>query len=167
MNTYGTDTFEHDGREFQVEFIPDDDSTPPQDRADGHGPVSDWTSRDKAAGERIIAEDSAGYCGSTRSRRFYDVQEAMKIARRDGWDAKPYGTGTKGQRAARAVESDFQFLRGWYHDDWHYVGVVVTARCPTCGEFCGPSESLWGVENSADEYLVETALELAEEILAA
>ncbi len=165
MNTYGTDTFEHNGREFQVEFLPDDDSTPPQDRADGHGTVSEWTTRGKAPCERVIAEDSAGYCGSTRSRRFYDVQEAMKIARRDGWDAEPYG-GTAGQKAARAVAADFDFIRGWYADEWHYVGVVVTAKCPACGGFCGPSESLWGIESIADEYLVETALELADEIAA-
>ena len=156
--------FSHNGREFRVEFPADDFGNTPWDACDGHGPVSEWTTRSKLPGERTIAEDSAGYCGSTRSRRFYDVQEAMKTALRDGWDAKPYQTGTKGEQAARAVEADFEYLRRWCSDDWSYIGVVVTARCPTCGEFCGPSESVWGIESDSGSYLSETAIELAEEI---
>ncbi len=158
------DNFTHNGREFRVEFPRDDDHGAPWDEEDGHGPVSEWTTRPKLPGERIIAEDTNGYCGSTRSRRFYDVQEAMKIARRDGWDAKPYQTGTKGEQAARAVEADFEWLRKWCNDQWHYLGVIVTARCDRCGKFCGPSESIWGIESESEEYLDETARELADEI---
>lgn len=46
----------------------------PWDNDDGHGPVSEWTTRDKMPGELILCEN-----------RFYDFAEACRIARRDEW----------------------------------------------------------------------------------
>ena len=85
----------------------------------GHGPVSEWTTRAKQLGERVLVEDRRG------AKRYYDFAEAVRIAKRDGWDAPPLGEGTKGQRAARAAEADFNRLRGWCNGDWEYVGIVV------------------------------------------
>lgn len=147
------DTFEREGHTFRVNHPYDDSGDTPWERADGHGPVSEWTSRDKRPGERLL-------CSDRGSRRYYDWQEACKLARRDGWDAEPIGAPN---RIERAVQADFDFLHAWCNDEWQYVGVVV--------EMLGADgavvaeQSLWGIESNAYDYLRDTAHELADEIL--
>lgn len=150
---FDNDRFEHNGRTFRVE-LPHETADPPWDREDGHGPVSDWTVRDKAPGERLLSGDGP-------RRRYYDFQEAIKIAKRDRWDAAPFGKGTKSQRAARAVEADFERLRLWCDGAWFYVGVIVHL-------VAGPARSagLWGVESDAHDWIAQSAHELASEISA-
>jgi len=145
---------------FRVSFEEDTDSGEPWKECDGHGPVSDWVSRDKFPGEFVLNGGRHG------SKRFYDYAEACRIARRDGWDAKPYNDGsqTKRQQAAKAALSDFNYLRGWCVGDWQYVGVVVTLLDDN-GEETSVSGSLWGVEDQND-YHHTAALELAGELLA-
>ncbi|MBJ9659035.1 hypothetical protein [Burkholderia gladioli] len=63
---------------FRVNVENDDDKGAPWDEEDGHGPVSDWTTRDKRPGEWVISSDHG-------SKRFYDVAEANRIAKREGW----------------------------------------------------------------------------------
>ena len=92
--------FERDGFTIKARTEYDDDASPPWKRSEGHGEVSEWTDRKKGPGERVLVSDRRSFCYS-------DVTESMRRAKRDGWDAPPYGTGTKGQRAARAVEADF------------------------------------------------------------
>lgn len=151
------DIIEHDGVSFAYWLIQDDDMTPPWDRGDGHGPVSDWTKRDKRPGELVLSVDGGHW-------RLYDYQEAMRIAKRGGWDAKPFGEGTKGQRAHRAVMADFDFLRRWCDDQWYYVGVVV-AMINEDGEIMQEGGSVWGIESDADDHLEMIAHELAGEML--
>ena len=151
---------------FTLTFTSDYDTHhgAPWDEEDGHGPVSDWTSRDKRSGEWLL-------CSDGRVRRYYDAAEANRIAKRDGWglsdDAlaaltrKLGHAPTKGQLAEAAVLADFHNLEGWANDRWHYVGVIVTLRNPEGEEV--DSESLWGVEDSGD-YYQEVAEELAEEL---
>lgn len=136
----------------------DEDMGPPWKEHDGHGPVSEWTSRSKRPGERVL-------CGDFHVR-FYDVQEAIKIARRDGWDAEPFGTGTAGERAARAVEADYQRLRAWCYGDWRYVGVVLSVSKGGI-VLDNYAASLWGIESDSGEYLTEVANELLPEALEA
>ena len=107
----------------------DDTMGQPWEEHDGHGPVSELTTRDKRAGERVLCTDRS-------SKRYYDFAEAMRIARRDGWGltkeklaALERGMGrkaTKGEIFAAAVESDFEHLRSWCADEWHWIGVIVT-----------------------------------------
>lgn len=61
---------------------PDTEYGTPWDNEDGHGPVSDWTTRDKLPGELILSNDRS-------SKRFYDFAEACRMARRDGWGFLP------------------------------------------------------------------------------
>jgi len=159
-------TFEHEGHKFRVEILSDDDSTPPWDREDGHGPVSDWkhhafgmgSKPPKAPSEMILVWDHGAY-------RTYDFQEAVRIARRGGWDAAPYSdTETAGQRAHKAAMADFKRLSDWCNDRWNYVGVVVHLLDDE-GDDMGETASLWGVESDAGEYLDEVARECASEIL--
>lgn len=159
-------TFEHNGNKFRVTFPYDDDATAPWDREDGHGPVSEWkrhafgqgSKPPKRPGEMILCGDRHGY-------RTYDFAEAVRIAKRDGWDAEPYNTAeTRGQRAAKAAMADFNRLRRWCSDQWNYVGVVVELLDKD-GDPTGETESLWGIESDAGDYLEEVARELAEEII--
>ncbi|HDR9217360.1 TPA: hypothetical protein QDB35_000029 [Burkholderia vietnamiensis] len=63
---------------FRVNVENDDDKGAPWDEEDGHGPVSDWTTRDQRRGEWVLSSDHG-------SKRFYDVAEANRIAKREGW----------------------------------------------------------------------------------
>ncbi len=106
---YETESRTVDGKEYRVDFFRDDDLGPPWEEHDGHGPVTDWTTRDKHPGELILNEDGS-------SARYYDFQEACRIALRDGWDSKPYNTDksqTPKQQAAKAALADFERLRAW------------------------------------------------------
>lgn len=141
--------------QVSVSIEHDSDMGPPWENAEGHGPVSDWTTRDKRPGERILSADGS-------LKRFYDVQEATAIAKRDGWDAPPYKTGTKGERAARAVQADFDNLREWCNDQWFYVGLVV--KVSVMGVELG-SASLWGLESNCEDYIAECAPDLIREAI--
>jgi len=146
-----------DGFDVVAQIVHDEDATPPWDRGDGHGPVSDWTRRAKKPGERTLCED----CGS---RRYYDVQEAARLARRDGWDTLPFNEGTAGERAARAVDADYNALRLWCAGEWWYIGVVVRVFRDDV-ELGGAS--LWGIDcnhpNGDNSYLGVIADELLSE----
>lgn len=101
-----------------VVAIADDDTTgEPWKEHDGHGPVSDWTSRPKRPGERVLHTDGGSY-------RYYDVAEATKIAKRDSWGPMLEGM-TADQSIALAVDADFNNLQRWCNDEWRWVGVVV------------------------------------------
>jgi len=77
--------------------------------------------------------------------------------RRDGETAAAY--------AARAVEHDYEFLRGWCTDQWAYVGVVVEHLDDDGAPVPGRSESLWGVDTYDDAYPRTVAHELIDELL--
>src|SRR5690606_36343176 len=105
------DTITVNGLTFSVNLEYDDCHGAPWEECDGHGPVSDWTSRNKLPGERILNRDRGMY-------RYYDVAEATRIAKRDSWGIGPDAHATlaarlgreptAGEIAAAAVESDFQ-----------------------------------------------------------
>ena len=108
--------------------------------------------REKRPGERPLGGDY-----------LYDWQAAMERALREEWGVA--GGSLPGETArayaARAVQDDFNHLRAWLNDEWHYVGVVVTDRH-------GEEASLWGVEYSGcakcDEYIGEVARNLADDL---
>lgn len=88
-----------------------------------------------------------------------DINEAIRnlyAAHRATMSARAY--------AAGAAEQDFQRIRAWCNDQWSYVGVVVELL-DDYGDATGETESLWGIESDANDYLEETAHELAGEIL--
>ncbi|AOZ05924.1 TPA: hypothetical protein QDB15_000005 [Burkholderia vietnamiensis] len=195
---------------FRLNVETDDDKGAPWDEEDGHGPVSDWTTRDKRPGEWVLSSDHG-------SKRFYDVAEANRIAKRDGWglsDAqrqaliarlakdrvvrRPVGNATvshrfgglmqehrratetvtipgrdpskpltEGELRAEAVRLDFEHLRRWAADQWHWVGVVVTLL----GEDEDMDDlvandyghALWGIDSDSDGYLEGVAMDLMAE----
>lgn len=145
----------------KVETERDENMGPPWEEHDEHGPVSDWTTRDKRAGERVLCTDG-------RSHRYYDFAKAVKIAKRDGWDAPPYKTGTKGQQAARAAEADFEWLRAWCDYEWQWIGVIVTLTDESGAKIA--SDSVWGIKDAETDdgkgrkrpYWAECAAEMIE-----
>jgi hypothetical protein len=152
------ETFEHKGRTFAVRFHQDEQAGPPWEQADGHGEVRTAYLREKRPGERVL-----GPTGTRDVWYLYDFAGAVRIAKRDGWDAVPYGQGTKGQRAARAVADDYEFLRLWCANQWEYVGVCVSMLGAE-GEETPYSASCWGVETYKN-YHWDMARELAAECL--
>lgn len=77
------DIIELQGIRFLVQTERDEDHGAPWDEECGHGPVSDWTTRHKRSGELELSDGTRGLF------RYYDFQEACKIARRDGWGFLP------------------------------------------------------------------------------
>jgi hypothetical protein len=156
------DTFQHERLTFTFRIERDEDTGAPWDEHDGHGPVSDWQSSYngqpvmKRPGQMVLIHDRGSY-------RLYDFAAAVAMAKRDGWNAKPYDVPgeTRGQRAHKAAMADFRRLAEWCNDQWEWVGVIVT-----CADLPGaPSESIWGIESDAGEYLEEVARELAGQII--
>ena len=75
MNWTDFETITVQGRDFAVMVEPDDDGMrAPWEEHDGHGIVSEWTSRDKRAGERVLSRDRSSYL-------YYDVAATMRKAR--------------------------------------------------------------------------------------
>jgi hypothetical protein len=157
MNAYDTEEREARGKTWTIEWVHDEDHGAPWEECDGHGPVSVWERRNKLPGELVLVEDRGG-------RRFYDFAEAVRIARRDGWNTAPYNWPSKGAQAAAAAKADYEYLRGWCNDQWHYCGICVTLQ----GVEHEISASLWGIEaglDSSDEYHEEVIDDLMAECL--
>jgi hypothetical protein len=143
---------EHSGHSLSVTFHYVLDSEAPWKSEDGHGPVSEWTSRDKRAGEKVLFVDG-------RQKLYYDYAEAIKIAKRDGWDSPPYKTGTKAQQAERAVNANFEYLRRWCStQDWYYVGRIVSVDG-------NEIDACWGHESDSMAELTKEGIAMAREYI--
>lgn len=151
----------------------DEDMGPPWKEHDGHGLVTReghhrfglGTKPPKSPGERILCWDHGYY-------RIYDFAGTMKIAKRDGWGlgpeeiealhAKLGRPPTKGEITAESVERDFNHLRRWCDNQWHWIGVIVKLFDADGEEI--DSDSIWGIEDDTD-YWQEVASELVENLL--
>lgn len=163
MDWRDSETITVQGRDFAVLLESDEDySREPWNEFDGNGIISEWTSRGKHAGERVIARDGSRH-------RFYDFAATIRKAKIEGWDTAPDGIGTRGEKALRAVEADFDRWRRFLSGDWEYIGVIVAPIDydendePIIDD--SRVQSLWGIESDGN-YWREVATELAEEIIA-
>ena len=126
----------------------DDDHGPPWEDCDGHGVITGWVPRmDHMEGWYL------NRCGS--SYRYYDYKATLPKAIKEQWDAPPYRTGTKLEQAMRAMRADYEYLRGWCHDEWWYVGLIVTLRDENGREL--DEESCWGYESMCVDYIASEA----------
>lgn len=71
---------------------------------------------------------------------------------------------TRGEIVAEAVRLDFERLRAWANDEWHYVGVIVELL-DVEGDETGEDESLWAIESDSPDYHAEVARELADQLI--
>jgi hypothetical protein len=181
-DTIHTETYTHkNGKAYLVEVEPDYHYGPPEENSDGHGPVveMDFDPDDEGAVDDYIydntAEDSIeeieerarmgmmrllGKYSYAGQRKYYDVWEALKIAKKD-WGC------TTDEQARAAVDKDFEYLDGWYSDDWHWVSVAVYALDEdgekdeeSCSCVCGFESTI--IEQR--EYFVATIEELIADV---
>lgn len=148
-----SDNIEVKGIKFNVSFDYDDIIEYPWDCCEGHGPVrrSSRPHRDGQSDKRP-GEVPMNSPGRNEYQFYYDWKEAIKIAKRDGWNTEPFDAPNK---AERAVKANFDYLCGFVNNDWQYV--IVTVENVETGE----SESVGMVETYKD-YHLEYAKEMAE-----
>jgi hypothetical protein len=159
-------TIELNSRTYRIDTPDDQDMGAPWNEHDGHGIVSDWVTRDKHAGEWLLSSDR-------HSKRFYDHAATMKKAKAEGWGlgadrlatltAKLGRTPTKGEITAESVRFDFEYLSGWANDNWHWCGVVVTDITDDKDAPIDYTFALWGIGSEDDDFIEETAQDLAEQ----
>lgn len=155
-----TKTFTLNGLKFRRTVQHDEMMREPWKEHDGHGVISDWTSRDKHSYERILCSDRGGF------HRFYDVRASMAIALQDGWGvANPEGK-TRRQVAAEAVEADYQRMRAWCNDEWHWVYVTVELLGVDGEPIPAYREFLGGFESDDESGIEAAALEMAGDLAA-
>lgn len=151
-------TYTHKGHVITVEWDRDQDMGVPWKEHDGHGIVSDWTRRDKYPGERLLHQEDRDY----GSKRYYDVEATMKLAKKDGWGltaedetklAEKLGhKPTKKEIVAEAVDRDFEFLRAWCSDEWEWKCRLVTIKGFSYRDsLCG----IEGTDETVREYTIE------------
>lgn len=138
-----------------ITFAHDEFSDAPWENSDGHGNVRKSSKAhnvyysDKLPGERPLNKPARG-----EYQYYYDWAGAMKMAKRDSWNAAPYDAPNK---ALRAVQQDFDYLRGWVNGEWSYVFVTV--------EYEGETDSIGGVETFND-YHIECGNEMLADLIA-
>ena len=155
---FNTGTIEHCGITVRMEYFYDQDAGKPWENSDCHGVIrsaySYYGKPEKKPGEVLISCDRGNYW-------IYDWQESTRIAKRDSWGVSNPPAGlTQKQITALAVKADFDYLRGWINEVWHYVGVVCTVLDSEGGE-TDISDSCWGFE-SLDDYHETAGREMAE-----
>lgn len=158
-NFWPGDSFEFMRGEIKhtCEILADDFSGYPWDEEDGHGIIECRTSSEKRPGELLIHK-------SRSSCLFYDFEESVKIAKRDGWGCEFITDDmTPKQKASVSAMADYEYCLAFAEQDWQWVMLKVfqSDSCPHCGcsEFMGPVASF-----ETKESILEMAHELAAEI---
>ena len=182
-NTYNTETREIDGRKYRIDWHYDDTSGRPEDESDGHGVCADLNfdpadfgeDHDPEDGELDMEEVVRHKMMRVLSRayrrggvyRVYDVWETMKHAKAEGWRSlkweAEHPNATEEEKLMAAVDADFNYLQGWYNDDWHWCGITVMLLDDE-GDPTGDEASLWGLCSDDDEYHEEVIKDLVSEI---
>ena len=138
---FATNTIVHAGHSITIEWTYDPFACAPWEDDGGTGIVSDWTTRSKSPGERILHKDRL-------FRRYYDVEGTMARATEHGWGlgeeaadalARRLGrTPTRGEIIAESVEANFKHLKAWCDNQWFWCSYTTTIPGFPCFEdSCG------------------------------
>lgn len=73
------------------------------------------------------------------------------------------GTMSEDDYAKHAAMKDFERLKAWCDDEWHYVSIDVETACCTCGQGRYVGVSLGGLESDDEEGIREAAQEIIED----
>lgn len=156
-------TIEKHGMTAVIEIHYDEHMGAPWEEHDGHGVVSDWTTRDKRPGELVLHS-------YRHSNRYYDFEATTAIAKQDGWglseehiaqlEKKLGRKPTKKQIIAESVRRDYEHLRAWCNDEWHWTGYTVEI---TRDGSELDADSCWGYDDEA--YCLSEAISSAEHML--
>ncbi len=168
-----TETYTHkNGKTYVVEVSADDHCGAPDEEHDCHGVVVElaFDPDDEEAVSNYIADNTEegsieeieerarlalmrplGNNSYNRwaTRKYYDVWETRKKAAKE-W-------GVEESKVQEVVDKDFEYLDGWYSDDWHWCVVSVYATdergekdkdyCHHCG---GYESTIFYAENRTD-----------------
>lgn len=93
--SYEWQDFTHEGHNYRARLEEDQYIDAPWDNEDGHGDVSDWTSRGKSPGELVLSKDG-------RFKRYFDFAGAVAKAKSEGWGFMPYPLSIKADDENRA-----------------------------------------------------------------
>lgn len=153
--------YEYRGYRIKITAHYDEDMREPWKEHDGHGIVSEWTRRDKAPGEWLLCQDHY-------SKRFYDYQGTLAVAKLDNWglgterlaelESKLGRKATRPEIVAESVRRNFEYLRGWCNDEWHWLGYTTRIIPPSGEAFDG--HSCWGFGDEG--YMLESAKDEAQ-----
>ena len=152
-DVYHEETYTHkSGKQYNVCWYYDYDMGAPQTEGDGYGVVErlDWNPTDEEQLEQHLCDYEPELEEETRLRLmrrlcrnsglYYDVLSSLHLARTEWGFDDPV-------EAMEVVDKDFEFLKGWYDDDWHWLTVSV-APLDDDGEpmedhreYCGGYES--------------------------
>jgi len=161
--------FTHEGLTFILSTEPDTYIRPPWEIGENCGVVTGWVLRDEFD---LYRGDGWRNLGARRHEtRFYNVAATRVKATAEGWGLSPDAAAALAARLDRtptpaevieaAIDADFAFHAGWFRDEWHYVGVIVTlADLPEA------RARVWGVEDRAEDYIrLHVAIQLAEQVI--
>lgn len=150
---YHQETFTHkNGKKYHVCWYYDHDYGSPLENGDCYGVTErmDWNPTDEEQLEQHLLDYEPELEEETRLRMmrvlcrssglYYDVLSSLHLARTEWGFDDPV-------KAMEIVDKDFEFLKGWYDDDWHWLTVSV-APLDEDGEpmedhreYCGGYES--------------------------
>lgn len=160
MAAYERSTLTHRDLTFTVAKHYDTDHEAPWSACDGYGVVLERTRH---------SADAPDEARELNSDYLYDWHASLDRAREEQWGlgeerlaaltAKLTRPPTQEEITAEAVRLDYEYLRAWCRDEWHYCGIVVKLQG-------SPIErSLWGIESNDEAYHNEVARKLADEII--
>lgn len=134
-----------------ITFEFDEFSDAPWDYSDYHGPIRKSNNAHNAYdSDKMPGERPLNRADRNEYQFYYDWQKAMQTAVKD-WGCKSKASATK------VVQSDFDYLRGWVNDDWHYVVVTV--------EYEGETDCL-GMVETFNDYHLECGKEMLADLIA-
>lgn len=168
-------TIEVGGFNFLIETLPDDSADLPWEQSDCHGPVrrartgntfSYYAPVGKRPGERAL------YAEANSGALLYDWQEAIRIAKREGWGLSDERTAelaaqlgrkpTAREVRAESVRLDFKRLKDYCDDRWHYVDVRATLLDADGEAVEDVRGYIGGVESDCeDSYFIEVGTDAA------
>jgi hypothetical protein len=167
---YATNQTVVHGRRVRVDFTHDEYMGAPWKEHDGHGVVRQSKNAHSHYGEKEPHERPLNRPASHEWQYYYDVQGSIKRALEEGWGyieindwmrllGQRRKNPTKRMIAALAVEEDFQHLRAWCNDEWHWCSVSVM------DVETGIEQSMGGIESNSDQsYFDEVISDLADEM---
>lgn len=161
---FNTETIEHCGVTVRIEYFYDDECrSAPWAEYDGNVNIKAPRNNDYLRyGTVKKPSEIIFHAGRGHDVYLYDIREAHKKARLEGWCIGcDWAQGlTKKQIAARAVAENVEMWRGWLNDAWFYAGVVCTVLNAE-GEETEETDSCWGVE-TLNDYHETAGREMAE-----
>jgi hypothetical protein len=172
---------------LKVEIISDDNYGPPEQEHDGHGVIMEfdydptdvealieregWDEDEQCSPEAMEAVARARLFKpiTTDSRhgrfnKYYDVWETLKIA------GSQWGLPADDpDELTRVVIADYEYVNGWYNDDWCWAYAQVTPLDAEGEELTLYTQSMGSIEHGLDgneEHVASLVNELVRQALA-